>query len=1317
MVLVIAMATSGLAGEVYAERAMWVWGMADNIVLDDPEGSRAEFFTFCDAPHSNTDKAITTVYLSGTAGGKDLVTSFAEELRGFLSAAHARGLRIECLDGDKYWALPDFLGVGDNRARGEARIDEILAFNAAGSQDAERFDGIHYDVEPHGLSYSRGDDYDWDADNAFIWSEYLVLLGNCRGKIDAYNASNTDIEFGVDIAFWYDDYDNDAYPGGVTDILNYVDYVGIMDYRDSASRIVDGASYELGLANDLDKRVYIGIETAPAYEPDPPSITFYEEGNDFMEGELETAEEQVNSNSSFAGFAIHFYEDIDRGQESYRSLWMTTPRFRPTVKVYFPNGDEGIDFMPGASYDIRWSARDEDSASNSLIISLHYSSNGGSSWSLIASAEPNDGVYTWDTTGIPEGDSYRVKVTARDFMSLSGYGISDYNFAFSGTPSELPEWADPRATGVNGVRPILIPDGDLLHMVYYWPGWAGMPRAVYYQKSANKGSTWSAPVTLASNDVSAPRKPAMAVRGNMVAVVWVQGSGANGAKAVLARVSNDAGETWEDAQQIQGDYSGFKWADFPDVVIDEGNNIHAVWSARSLAGPWVVHYNTRQSFSNSWLAARTTLTSTSYAVSTPAITSEAANNVHVVWGEFNWAMGNKCFIRHKQGFQGNWPAATIVSSLVVSDDIWTKYFPDIYVDETGTAHCVWYVGLNPSNDSAPTPPIDSRIYYNYKLRGFGWQTTYSNIARGYTPKLSSSGGEMRVVYFKPVDVDEKGSINYKSTNMSVPPSWSAEGTISDDARMPYWNSDCSVMVGFPHIASDSSGNMVSCWRGYSSNEIMLSYKGVFSPPNELFANLIGGTSELLRLTWREPSGYVPNSYSVYRSVDGGNFSLIASDIYGLEHIDSDLSDASYYRYLVTATEGTLETGFSGVSNAIFPGRDNFLLDWFEGYEQIQYRKAGSSELDWSINTSIVKEGSQSMKIEYTYVGPPETEWGAALAGSLPTTYNILSYNSVKFWARGGAAGGDAIKIQLFETGKPEGNEIWESPAASIVNTGWAEYEYKLSDFVKVDSVGGNGNFRMDKGSISSYGMSFGPDTPNGTYYIDEIRLLRQAGEVSVPQSSYSFGPDPLEGSIDDYRFVTESIPITFGGFSPPWTLRIWTDNVQIAPGPNQASEAAKWAGLIGKTRTDQVIPLKVWCANFGPSESVPDEDNDYFFTGYDFGDGVNIGRQFQDGDKEDLYTSGTFDETYWGFDINGDGDAKDQITASPGNKVGEEPSWLRIPENEEMNPMNEWTWRRLTYAPGAEMLSPLYIYLAIDVNGKSNQVYETTTLTIEYFSE
>jgi hypothetical protein len=168
--------------------------------------------------------------------------------------------------------------------------------------------------------------------------------------------------------------------------------------------------------------------------------------------------------------------------------------------------------------------------------------------------------------------------------------------------------------------------------------------------------------------------------------------------------------------------------------------------------------------------------------------------------------------------------------------------------------------------------------------------------------------------------------------------------------------------------------------------------------------------------------------------------------------------------------------------------------------------------------------------------------------------------------------------------------------------------------------------------------------------------------VDYPPQGYDFGT--LKGTINDHRFRLGPIRIAYRGLASPWTIRLWTKNNPTAP----RADANKYAGLKGADNVNYV-PLKVWCANYGPAgyaATPPDEENDL----------------------------------YW---------------------VNNEAGWFRIPEYNEMNPANVFTWRRLTWtnvSQDATLGNPFNIYLAMDVaDAAVPQDYKTTTLTLEYINE
>lgn len=82
----------------------------------------------------------------------------------------------------------------------------------------------------------------------------------------------------------------------------------------------------------------------------------------------------------------------------------------PDVELLSPSGGE----LCFGTYVIRWEASDPDDTDADLSITLYYSADGGSSWTLISSGEPNDGSYEWNTTGLANGSNYKVKAIVED---------------------------------------------------------------------------------------------------------------------------------------------------------------------------------------------------------------------------------------------------------------------------------------------------------------------------------------------------------------------------------------------------------------------------------------------------------------------------------------------------------------------------------------------------------------------------------------------------------------------------------------------------------------------------------------------------------------------------------------------------------------------------------------------------------------------------------------------------------------------------------------------------------------------------------------
>ncbi|OGC22352.1 hypothetical protein A2291_05010 [candidate division WOR-1 bacterium RIFOXYB2_FULL_42_35] len=100
----------------------------------------------------------------------------------------------------------------------------------------------------------------------------------------------------------------------------------------------------------------------------------------------------------------------------------------PAVILYQPNGGESL--TGGSSYSITWEAIDAVSSQAAISINLKYSTNAGSSWSSIASAQTNNGSYSWT---VPSANSSlcRVSIEAIDQAGNIGYDSSVSNFTIT----------------------------------------------------------------------------------------------------------------------------------------------------------------------------------------------------------------------------------------------------------------------------------------------------------------------------------------------------------------------------------------------------------------------------------------------------------------------------------------------------------------------------------------------------------------------------------------------------------------------------------------------------------------------------------------------------------------------------------------------------------------------------------------------------------------------------------------------------------------------------------------------------------------------
>ena len=243
-------------------RPMWLWD-SPKVLLD--AAARAELFAFCACQGIDAIWMQVALERERAADGTP-VLQHAAAWRTLLREAHAAGLTVEALEGAPIYALKPHHGEA------LAVVDAVIAFSrSAAGRDG--FDGLHFDIEPHGL-------YRW----RFPEPRERMAAGLVEVALEsAKRLRAAGLRFGVALPFWLQVQDEQSgEPIGVVTwektrqsaahhLIDRLDYVAIMSYRDRTT----GPNGVVAIAGDLLKhaaapgraRVYLGLETAADSEP------------------------------------------------------------------------------------------------------------------------------------------------------------------------------------------------------------------------------------------------------------------------------------------------------------------------------------------------------------------------------------------------------------------------------------------------------------------------------------------------------------------------------------------------------------------------------------------------------------------------------------------------------------------------------------------------------------------------------------------------------------------------------------------------------------------------------------------------------------------------------------------------------------------------------------------------------------------------------------------------------------------------------------------------------------------------------------------
>lgn len=277
-------------------KAMWVW-KPSHVLMEE---QREELIDF------SIQNGINLLFVGADRTLPDHGDAYAD----FIEQAHAEGIRVFALSGEAAWALETHHSIVLEH------VEAVLDFNA--SHPSAAFDGIQLDIEPYLLP-------DFAEQTQLIGSQFLTVLERVTSLIAERGGR---LEFNAAIPFWYAtgdpprivEYQNISKPLS-HHILDLVDSVSIMAYRDQAAAQIKLSEADLQYAANVHKKVYIGFETMPpSGEEIPVWITYHAKSTSYMNDQMEAVMQHFATHPSFRGIAIHHYESFKRMQEAEISL-------------------------------------------------------------------------------------------------------------------------------------------------------------------------------------------------------------------------------------------------------------------------------------------------------------------------------------------------------------------------------------------------------------------------------------------------------------------------------------------------------------------------------------------------------------------------------------------------------------------------------------------------------------------------------------------------------------------------------------------------------------------------------------------------------------------------------------------------------------------------------------------------------------------------------------------------------------------------------------------------------------------------------------
>ena len=249
---------------------------------------------------------------------------------------------------------------------------------------------------------------------------------------------------------------------------------------------------------------------------------------------------------------------------------------------------------------------------------------------------------------------------------------------------------------------------------------------------------WSEDTRLTEDDDIDSLRPAVAISGNSVYVVWSDHRDGN--DEIYFKKSSDGGITWGPDVRLT---NTSKASDCPDITVSPNGHIHVVWRESHGTGPQgqphQIHYMRSEDGGNTWMDVKQLTAypaSYAYTYCIPAICSDS-QRLYLVWHDNREGGWHNPYYKISTDDGATWSADARLSNERIS-----SHLPSVASDGAGGVHVVFS-----SNNGATT---NSRIYYK---RSLDWGSTWDTDVRlctgdgsSISPSVAVDGNNVHVIW-------------------------------------------------------------------------------------------------------------------------------------------------------------------------------------------------------------------------------------------------------------------------------------------------------------------------------------------------------------------------------------------------------------------------------------------------------------------------------------------------------------------------------------------------------------------------------------------